>query len=202
MLIDMEIVLEKKRKFKIVDVVFCMSFFMVLTIMTGCGKKGDSALSAYKASMSEFYDKLAQYDSSINSINPDSDSAKEELLGYLDEMNEAYKAMGDLEVPNEFSGIAEIASEAKDYMQMANECYHKAYDNEFDEESLSLASQYYERANKRTFIMLQVLHGENPTEEGVSVTTEDSFKFATISDDEEETEEITEEITEDTESTE
>ena len=57
MLIDMEIVLEKKRKFKIVDVVFCMSFFMVLTIMTGCGKKGDSALSAYKASMSEFYDK-------------------------------------------------------------------------------------------------------------------------------------------------
>ena len=142
MLIDMEIVLEKKRKFKIVDVVFCMSFFMVLTIMTGCGKKGDSALSAYKASMSEFYDKLAQYDSSINSINPDSDSAKEELLGYLDEMNEAYKAMGDLEVPNEFSGIAEIASEAKDYMQMANECYHKAYDNEFDEESLSLASQY------------------------------------------------------------
>ena len=46
--------------------------------------------------------------------------------------------------------------------------------------------------------MLQVLHGENPTEEGVSVTTEDSFKFATISDDEEETEEITE----DTESTE
>ena len=36
-------------------------------------------------------------------------------------MNEAYKAMGDLEVPNEFSGIAEIASEAKDYMQMANE---------------------------------------------------------------------------------
>ena len=80
--------MEKKRKFKLVDVVFCMSFFMVLTIMTGCGKKGDSALSAYKASMSEFYDKLAQYDSSINSINPDSDSAKEELLGYLDEMNE------------------------------------------------------------------------------------------------------------------
>lgn len=202
MLIDMEIVLVKKREFKIVNVVFCMSLFMLLTIMTGCGMKEDSALSAYKTSMSEFYDKLAEYDSSINGINPDSDSAKEELLGYLDEMNESYKAMGDLKIPNEFSGIADIASEAKDYMQMANECYHKAYDGEFDEESLSLADQYYQRANKRAFIMLQVLHGEDPTDEGVSVTTEDAYKFATIGDDEETAEEDAEENTENTEDTE
>ena len=105
-------------------------------------------------------------------------------MGYLDQMNDTYKAMGDLKVPNEFSGIADLATEAKDYMQKANDCYHKAYDGEFDEESLSLASQYYERANKRAFIMLQVLHGENPSDDSVSVTTEDAYQFATIDDDE------------------
>jgi hypothetical protein len=193
----MEKVLEKKRKFEIAKIVFSISFFMVFTALTGCGKEEDSALSAYKVSMSEFYDKLAEYDNSINSINPDSDSAKEELLGYLDQMNDTYKAMGDLKVPNEFSGIADLATEAKDYMQKANDCYHKAYDGEFDEESLSLASQYYERANKRAFIMLQVLHGENPSDDSVSVTTEDAYQFATIDDDEgaeesEETEEMIE----------
>ena len=40
-------------------------------------------------------------------------------------------------------GISDIAVEAADYMQMANECYHLAYDGTFDEDNEYLASQYY-----------------------------------------------------------
>jgi len=189
----MEIVL-KKCRFKIVNIVLCLSFSMMFSFLTGCGEKEDSDLASYKESMSVFYDKLSEYNNSINNINPDSESAKEELLGYLDEMNETYKAMGKLEVPNEFSGIAELAVEAADYMQMANEHYHKAYDNEFDEDSESLASQYYKRANDRAFVMLQVLHGEVPSGEGISVTTEDAYQFATIDESEEENTEEMEEV--------
>ncbi len=65
-------------------------------------------------------------------------------------------------------------------MEMADQFYHEAYDNEFDGDSESLASQYYQRANSRVLVMLQVLHGEVPTGEGVTVTTQDSIQFSTI----------------------
>jgi hypothetical protein len=150
-------------------------------ILGGCGKSADTqALDEYKASMEEFYSKLSYYDSSINAIDPDSDSAGAELLGYLDEMNQSYAEMATFQVPDEFSGIADIAIEAADYMQKADEFYHQAYDNGFDTDSEALAQQYYERANNRVFVMLQVLHGEVPSGEGVTVETQSAYEFSTI----------------------
>ncbi|WP_026652213.1 hypothetical protein [Butyrivibrio proteoclasticus] len=153
---------------------------VMLFSLVGCGKKNSSQLASYKESMAAFYDKLSYYDEAINAIDPNSDGAKAELLGYLDEMNAEYKAMAELTIPSEFAGISDIAVEAADYMSMADEYYHYAYDNEFDESSEQLASQYYQRANSRVLIMLQVLHGEDPTGEGVTVTPEEAQQFSTI----------------------
>ncbi len=148
--------------------------------LTGCGNQTSDELENYKTGMTEFYDKLAYYNNAINAIDANSDTAKTELLGYLDEMNDVYKSMAAMDVPEEFSGISDIAVEAAEYMQKANEYYHMAYDNEFDENSEALASQYYQRANSRALVMLQVLHGEVPSGEGVTVTTEDAYQFSTI----------------------
>lgn len=158
----------------------CLGILLALILIgTGCGKK-DEALEAYKTGISEFYDTLETLDGSINAIDPESEGSKEELLGYIDQMNEAYQKMGQLEVPPSFSGITDISVEAAEYMQKAAECYHLAYDGEFDESNEELASQYYERANNRAMVILQVLHGEVPSGEGVSVTTEDAFQLSTV----------------------
>lgn len=152
-----------------------------IAVLCGCGKSSNSAsLDEYKASMEDFYSKLSYYDSSINAIDPDSETAGQELLGYLDEMNSTYSEMAAISVPEEFSGIADIAVEAADYMQKANEFYHQAYDSDFDSDSEALARQYYERANNRAFVMLQVLHGEVPSGEGVSVETQSAYDMSTI----------------------
>lgn len=146
-----------------------------LCFASGCGMSAsEDGLETYKASMTEFYDKLAYYDQSINGIDPNSENAKSQLLAYLDEMNESYKTMAELEIPEEFDGISEIAVEAADYMQMADEFYHLAYDGVFDEDNEQLAAQYYQRANSRVQVMLTVLHGEIPEGEGITVTTENS----------------------------
>ena len=170
------------KKFKTGALLYFVILTLMALVMTGCGKKNSGELEAYKASMTEFYDTLVRLDSSINQIDPDSATAKIELLGYLDEMNTAYKSMAAIAIPDEFSGISEIAIEAADYMQMANESYHMAYDGDFDEDSEMLASQYYERANSRVNVMLKVLHGEDPSGEGVTVTTQEPGQFATIGD--------------------
>ena len=152
----------------------------MLFVMTGCGKKNDPELQSYKRNMTDFYDRLADYDQKINSIDAGSDGAKGELLGYLDEMNKVYDIMSQIQIPDQFSGISDIAVEAAEYMQKANEFYHLAYDGDFDADSEMLASQYYQRANSRALVMLEVLHGEVPEGEGISVETKSSYEFSVI----------------------
>ena len=168
---------------RFVSVLVCTVLCVSLCCVSGCGKQADNGLEEYKASMTEFYDKLSYYDKSINGIDPNADNAKNQLLAYLDEMNESYKTMAELEIPEQFDSISEIAVEAADYMQMADEFYHLAYDGAFDEDNEQLAAQYYQRANSRVQVMLTVLHGEIPQGEGINVTTEEAGQFATISDD-------------------
>ncbi len=170
----------KKRVLFGLSIVICS-----LCVLAGCGKKADPELDEYKKSMTEFYDSLTYYDKAINSIDPNSEEAEEQLLGYLDDMNEAYGAMAKATIPEAFSGISDIAVEAADYMQKADEFYHQAYDGEFDENSEMLAAQYYQRANSRAIVMLQVLHGEVPEGEGVSVETQSTDEFSTIDSDSE-----------------
>jgi len=165
--------LKRKRKFLLLAILLGM-------MLSGCQKETNDELESYKESMSSFYDKLSYLDEAINGIDPESETAVAQLLGYLDEMNEAYKSMAELTIPDEFSGISDIAVEAADYMEMADQFYHEAYDNEFDSDTEYLAGQYYQRACSRVLVMLQVLHGEVPSGEGVTVTTQDSIQFSTI----------------------
>ncbi len=169
----------KKNCYKGVAFIGALCIFAIS--LSGCGKKtADPALEEYKTSMTEFYDKLSFYDNSINAIDPESEGAKTELLGYLDQMNDSYKAMAACPIPDEFSGISDIAVEAADYMDKANEFYHQAYDGEYDNDSEALAGQYYQRANNRVLVMLQVLHGEVPEGEGISVETKSTYEISTI----------------------
>ena len=164
------------KRFKVLSITIAA----ICILATGCGKKEDPELEAYRESMTSFYDKLSQYDGEINALDPDDEAAKIQLLDLLDQMNETYKTMSETPVPEEFSGIADISVEAADYMQKANEFYHMAYDNDFDSDSEMLASQYYQRANSRAQVILQVLHGEVPEGEGISVETQSTYEFSTI----------------------
>ncbi|WP_026518984.1 hypothetical protein [Butyrivibrio sp. FCS006] len=157
-----------------------IAIVLIGLLVTGCGKKEDPKLEAYRESMTTFYSDLSRYDNEINALDPDDEAAKIQLLDLLDQMNLTYKTMAEAPVPDEFYGIADISVEAADYMQKADEFYHMAYDNEFDSDSEMLAQQYYERANSRAQVILQVLHGEVPEGEGISVETQSTYEFSTI----------------------
>ncbi len=156
---------------------------LLMCMLFGCGKKSSEELSAYKENMTDFYNKLSYYNTEINTIDPEAEDAPAQLLLLMDQMNEAYKQMAEYKVPEEFESIADISREAAEYMQSANEYYHLAYDGEFNEDNEDLARQYYERANSRVKVMLQVLHGEIPEGDNVIVTTQEAGQFSTIGDD-------------------
>lgn len=152
---------------------------LVLISLTGCGK--DAKIETYKANMNQFFENIRIFDSSINAIDPNSETATTELLSLLDSMNTSFSQMASLEVPDSFPGVADLATQASEYMSEAVIFYHQAYDGEYDATLEDVARQNYERANLRLQYIVSILHGDIPEEiytyedDETEGTSEDEF---------------------------
>ncbi|NBJ94261.1 hypothetical protein [Parablautia muri] len=131
-------------------------------ILTGCGKNED--LENYKANMNQFFENIRIIDSSINAIDPDSETSTAELLALLDSMDTSFAQMAALEVPDGFPGVDELADDASAYMSEAVSYYHQAYDGEYDAAFEEVAYRNYEQANIRFQYIVSIIHGNIPEE--------------------------------------
>ncbi len=150
-----------KIPFKYIFSSFLLCF--ILFSLTGCGRK-DAKIENYKANMNQFFENIRIFDSSINAIDPNSDTATTELLSLLDSMNTSFSQMASLEVPESFPGVKDLATQASEYMSEAVSFYHQAYDGEYDATLEDVARQNYERANLRLQYIVSILHGDIPEE--------------------------------------
>lgn len=138
-------------------------FFLLIFTLTGCGK--DPAIESYKANMNQFFENVKVFDSSINAIDPNSETAVGDLLALLDAMDTSFEQMASLEVPEGFPGVDVLADEASMYMKEAVSYYHLAYEGEsFNANLEDVARQNYERANVRLQYIVSILHGDIPEE--------------------------------------
>ena len=137
--------------------------FLPVCLLTGCGK--DAELENYKANMNQFFENVRIFDSSINALDPQSETSVTELLSLLDSMDTSFQQMASLEVPDGFPGVADLATEASEYMSEAVSLYHQAYEGESFNASLEdAARQNYECANIRLQYIISILHGNIPEE--------------------------------------
>ena len=136
----------------------------LLLFLTGCNKK-DPVLENYKANMNQFFENIRVFDSSIDAIDPNSDTAASQLLSLLDAMDTSFAQMASLEVPESFPGVSDLAKEASAYMSEAVSYFHQAYEGEtFDAVLEDVARQNYERANLRLQYIISIFHGDIPEE--------------------------------------
>ena len=143
--------------------IFCsLLLCFIMFSLTGCGK--DDKIENYKANMNHFFENILIFDSSINAIDPNSETATTELLSLLDSMNTSFSQMASLEVPESFPGVEDLATQASEYMSEAVSFYHQAYDGEYDATLEDVARQNYERANLRLQYIVSILHGDIPEE--------------------------------------
>lgn len=141
----------------------CMLLAAVCTVLllTACGR--DPELVRFQKSIDDFCTKVSEIDTSINSIDPDSDDAVEDLLNCLDELNLTFQSFAKLDFPEEFDYLEDTAKEAGDYMNTAVENFHEAYSgNSYDESIAEYAQGNYNRAYKRIQIIISFLHGKTP----------------------------------------
>lgn len=136
----------------------------------GCGS--DKELDEFKIAIDDFCNKVVEIDASMNGIDPTVETASQELLENLDLLNVTFQDLAGLKVPKEFSYIEDLADQASEYMGMAVEHYHMAYETVYDAATADIASQYYERAYKRVRYIITFLNGEVPDDENVKLIEE------------------------------
>lgn len=140
------------------------SILVVAALLTGCGE--DPELTKFKKNFEDFCDNVSTLDSSINSIDPESDDAVKNLLKYIDQLENEFDKLADMDFPKDFDYLEELADQAYDYMEEAASSYHEAYaDGTFQENVSDYALKNYKRAYKRIQIILIYLHGDEPTAE-------------------------------------
>ncbi|MCH5269943.1 MAG: hypothetical protein J1E83_04260 [Lachnospiraceae bacterium] len=150
-------------------ILLLLSAVLFCFILTGCGE--DPAVNKFQQDINAFCSQIAEIDTGINSIDAQSETARYELLAYLDQLDQAFKALAEISIPEKYAYMEQLTSEASSYMTTAVEAYHEAFEGDsYNEYTAEYARENYERAYKRVTVLLQLLRGEEIT--GADVTIE------------------------------
>ena len=137
-------------------------------LLCACGQ--DPELTQFRNSVDAFCTRISEIDTSINSIDAQSENATTELLSYLDELDLTFQSFAKLDFPEEFDYLETLAAESSQYMTEAVSSYHEAYGNGgYNEYTAEYARENYSRAYKRIQIIITFLHGEVPDDEDLKI---------------------------------
>lgn len=151
-----------------------LSIMLVLSF-SGCKGSTDEELDAYKQALTQFCSEAERIDSNINLIDPDSITCIDDLFAQLDELEALFKTLSEIKVPREFSANESLAKEAYEYMVEANEYFHQSFsETAYNEYTCDAGIECYTRANKRVQYILDIIHGEIPSDENVTATTSEA----------------------------
>lgn len=139
--------------------------------LTACGHTNEEKeLADFSSSISSFTASIQDANQQINELDVNDANASQELLSILDGLDEKFKELADLSVPEQYQSIETLADEASENMTNAVSHFHSAYEGEaFDEQDADVAYQYYTRAMVRIEYIGYVLVGEIPENDHVKV---------------------------------
>ena len=139
--------------------------------LTACGHTNEEKeLADFSSSISSFTASIQDANQQINELDVNDANASQELLSILDGLDEKFKELADLSVPEQYQSIETLADEASENMTNAVSYFHSAYEGEaFDEQDADVAYQNYTRAMVRIEYIGYVLVGEIPENDHVKV---------------------------------
>ena len=139
--------------------------------LTACGHTDEEReLADFSSSISNFTASIQDANQQINELDVNDANASEDLLSILDGLDEQFKGLAELPVPEQYQSIETLADEASENMTNAVSYFHSAYGGEtFNEQDADVAYQYYTRAMVRIEYIGYVLVGEIPENDHVTV---------------------------------
>lgn len=157
---------------------------MIISISL-CGCSSSSDINSYKANMEVVFKNVSQIDDAINNIDTSNGDYCTTLLSYLDALNATFSQMSELNVPEGFPYVKELAVDASKNMAEAVDDYHLLLEaDEYNELTEAEADTLYKKANLELQYMIRILHGESY--EDIIAGNSNSNAFETTSDEFEE----------------
>jgi hypothetical protein len=115
--------------------------------------------------MDDFCDRIVVLDTSMNEVNPASETATEDLLVYLDELELEFQRFAAVSFPEEFDYLEHLADDASTFMTDAVNAYHELFASElYDDAQATYAAETYSRAYKCIQMIITIMHGEEPND--------------------------------------
>jgi hypothetical protein len=140
-----------------------------LALLAGCGEKQE--LTTFKEEMNTFYDEIISIEESMDAIDPSAEDATTSLLEDLARMDEEFQFLAQIEVPQEFISVEDLADDAASYMTEAVSLYNQLYSADtYNEATAVAASENYNRAMKRVNYIASLLQGELPEDDSLEIT--------------------------------
>lgn len=138
-------------------------------MFTGCNSQNTSyETERFHQEINDFCDQIKEIDQSINSISNITmdesglNTATETLMQNLDILKDEFIKFSNLDFPEEYDYLEQIADESADYMNEAVKAYHKAYEEKYTSSMEEYAQENYKRAYKRLQIIIDILNGKEP----------------------------------------
>lgn len=160
-----------KKKILIYKTAAAAALLIGLGSLSAC--KGNSELDEFFSAMEDFNTQADQDFEALSQVDPESQSGVEDMLAAMDQLAASFTALGEIPVPKEFSAVESLADEAASYMSEAAVLYRQAYaDGAYASNVADAAHENYSRAVKRLEYISDILQGEMPTDDGITITTE------------------------------
>ena len=97
-------------------------------LLSGCGK--NPKITQFKKDINTFCIDISNLDTAINGIDANTVTARTELLGYLDEIDQKFREFAELDFPEEYKYLEALADESSKYMTEAVIYFHKTFSEE------------------------------------------------------------------------
>ena len=159
----------------------------------GCGSSSDAEkeLADFSAKISDFTEYIKEANDQMNNLDATDKASIDELLSILDEMDNEFKQLAEIDAPTQYQDVENLADEASENMSLAVSSYHSFFESEtFSEYDAANAYEYYTRAMKRVkYIGYMLTGGEIPEDENVTIyeeTNDSNILHKWLSDDKEE----------------
>ncbi len=152
-----------------------ISLSLVCFMLTGCGE--DPELAKFKTEMDSFCNEIIEIDAGINNIDANSEDAKDQLLKYLNQADDAFRKLANISIPEEFAYLDELTDKASEDMTQAVSLYEDAFsNNSFNEYTFDYATEYYKRAYTRLTYIISLLHGDIPDNDDIIIYDENDVE--------------------------
>ena len=161
---------------------------MIISVITalslnGCGKT--DKLDEYYEAVNTFNEEVGTIAGNMNNLDGEDASQSGALLQELDSLEEQFRVLSEVEVPDAFASNETLADEAYAYMQEAVSGFHEYYENnEADYATFEIAKENYDRAFLIIEYISTILQGEIPEGDNIEVIEEESTDFDPVTADE------------------